>query len=191
MKRASTFLALMVYSLVLFAQDESPSCPLRRSYLVVIKAEQLMDSLQKQGADTLLFYHRYADNTSFGYGKIIWRSRGVTKQYTINYNHETNRISAISYLTLQPDNIFSYFFQQRLDTLSSNPRDEELESMSHDGRHLVWVRTKNQSHCFEIRRAIVYHYPAHPRSQFVSRLMRVSELREMENGRKRMGIKPN
>lgn len=187
MIRNFTFFLCFVKGLSLYAQGEGDSlCSIHPSHPVTFKARQLIDSLQRQNTDTILFYLRFADNTDYGYGKVLWQRNGATRQYNINYDYEKNIISSIRYQKVKSNSIFHFYFQNRLDTLSSNPRDEDLESMSHDGHHFVWVSAKQQIHCFEIRRAIVYCYPENLRSQLVRLLIKPAELEEMKKARKQL-----
>jgi hypothetical protein len=106
--------------------------------------------------------------------------KGATKQCLIDTDAEKTRLRPFIYSKPSQDSTFRSYLENRVDTVTANPKDEELESVSHDPNHFVWVKIKDALHSFVIPQLLAFCYPLHTRSQFVFLLMKPSHLRELK-----------
>lgn len=122
------------------------------SHPVDIKALHLRDSLQLTGIDTIIVYRHWLGTNGFnGYGKVIWVDKGQCFQYKIDFENSGGNygIKQVNLSKLNSDSLISFFFDNHIDTVTSNPTKQEVK-MSHDAQHFVQVNYKNTSYCYLI-----------------------------------------
>ncbi|MGG9961158.1 hypothetical protein [Ferruginibacter sp. SUN106] len=140
---------------------------------VDIKAKLISDSLKAKGIDTLLIYRDWLGTNGFnGYGKVLWLDKGVLKQYRINFINEAPYygIKSINFSIIKSDSIFSFYFRNNLQSVSTNPTKQDMW-MSHDSDHFIYLEANGKIYCFNISGLLVEYNPENLRSKFVRKLM--------------------
>lgn len=148
-------------------------CGGQHHHPVDVQAKLLADSLKATGIDTILiFRHWLGVNGYNGYGKVLWLDKGVLKQYRINFvNHLPEYgIKSIQYSTIGTDSIFSFYFTNNLQSITSNPEMQSEVWMSHDANFFIYLEAKGKINCFDIDGLLVGYNPEHLRSIFVRKL---------------------
>lgn len=112
-------------------------------------ASATIDSLKRQGIDTILFYGVGVPNTGrIAYGKVIWTNRGVASKLEIQAKYIDNAIhlTNLKYDTNANYEPIHFYLTYRLDTVTTNPK--ELFWMSHDYLHFVYSTIGGTEVCF-------------------------------------------
>jgi hypothetical protein len=122
------------------------TCRIFTEYKDEIKvwASATIDSLKKQGLDTILFYGVGTPNTGrIAYGKIIWTAKGIASKFEIQSHYIDNsfHLTNLKYTANANYEPIQFYCDYRLDTVTTNPR--ELSWMSHDYLHFVYLRIHN------------------------------------------------
>jgi hypothetical protein len=136
---------------------------------IKIWAASTIDSLKKQGIDTILFYGVGVPNSGrIAYGKIIWTNKGSVKQFEIKSKYINNafRLTNLKYDSVTNDESIQFYLDYRLDTVTTNPK--ELSWMSHDFLHFVYSSIHGTEVCF-----IAEHYLLWDKEHFRSRWIRI------------------
>ncbi|MBK6331211.1 MAG: hypothetical protein IPF62_12120 [Bacteroidetes bacterium] len=142
------------------------------SHPVDIKALHLKDSLLLTGIDTIIVYRHWLGTNGFnGYGKVIWLDKGQSFQYKIDFENGSGNygIKQVNLSKLISDSLISFFFNNHIDTVTSNPKKQEVQ-MSHDAEHFVQVNFKKKSYCYLISGLLVQFNSDNLRAKFVSLL---------------------
>ena len=158
----------------------------RYSYDLRFRIQSTTDSLISKGTDTILTFMLLPGNGYGGYGKVLWKEKGRTKQFYINTDPYKVRFRFVRHSSISKDSTFLFYVRHRIDTTTTNPTDEELESISHAGRYIVWVKLKDITSDFSISSPLVYYFPSHLRTQFVSLLMSSEDRKQVKQIRKRL-----
>jgi hypothetical protein len=117
MFRVILFLLCLLHAATLFGQASTDmSCLEDWSQPVLKRAKHLTDSLEKRGVDTNLIYQYWV--LGYSYGRVRWQKVGATWQYTIEYDREKEKISAVKRQRLKGDSTFSYYTKNHLNKCS-------------------------------------------------------------------------
>jgi hypothetical protein len=133
-------------------------------------AMSTIDSLKKQGIDTILFYGVGFPETGFvGYGKIIWVKKGNIKNLAIRYESlfKPAQLAAPVYDSIASYDPIRYYSDYRLDTVKTLPK--ELTWKSHDFVHYVYSTIQGVEVCFIAEEYLLQDY-VHFRSQWIRKL---------------------
>lgn len=129
---------------------------------------KLQKYLQSSGVDTIIIYRHWIYTNGFnGYGKALWKKDGKTFQLILNYNKETLQITRSDTLHVSKAAGLSFFFNQQIDTINSNPVKQDYR-MSHDGRHYISIRWGDNSYCYTISNLLVQFNPNSKRVQWIN-----------------------
>lgn len=130
---------------------------------------QLRDSLFSSNIDTVAIYSHWIYTNGFnGYGKVIWIQNGEVYLLRLSYKKETLSIQRDEIKQVDNDSVFTYFFENEIDTIKTNPDRQEF-SMSHDGRHFFQITWNEESYCFLISNLLVRYNPDNKRVQLINR----------------------
>ncbi|HKB43050.1 MAG TPA: hypothetical protein VKC90_01625 [Chitinophagaceae bacterium] len=116
---------------------------------IKIWASSTIDSLKRQGVDTILFYGVGVPNTGrVAYGKIIWASNGTVNKLEITSRYYDNafHLSIPKYNSNANFAAIQFYSDYRLDTVMTNPK--ETFWMSHDFLHFVYSTIHGDEVCF-------------------------------------------
>jgi hypothetical protein len=139
------------------------------SHPLDIKALDLRDSLRLTGIDTIIVYRHWLGTNGFnGYGKVIWLDKGQCFQYKIDFENSGGNygIKQVNLYKQNSDSLISFFFDNHIDTVTSNPTKGEIQ-MSHDAEHFVEMNYKNISYCYLIGGLLVQFNSDNLRAKFV------------------------
>jgi len=140
----------------------------------------LRDSLLrfKSYRDTAIIYsHWIYTNGWNGYGKVVWKKDGETFLVKFDYDKEKRNVVSGEVTKLPNDSIVSFFFENRLDTITTNPDrltvfttpdGRTFGSLRHDGRHFISICWAGNEHCFIINDFNVQHSIEHRRVQWIN-----------------------
>jgi len=152
--------------------NSQATCNIFTEYKSEIKvwASSTIDSLKKQGIDTIIFYGVGVPNTGrVAYGKIIWTNKAVVSKLEIQekYIGDDVRLTNLKNnfnASYEPIKFYSY---HRLDTVTTNPK--ELFWMSHDYLHFVYSTIHKTEICFIVEDYLLRD-SAHLRSRWIRAL---------------------
>ena len=116
---------------------------------IKIWAASTIDSLKKQGIDTILFYGVGVPETGrVAYGKVIWTNKGVVSKFEIQakYINKAFHLTNLKYDANANYEPIKFYSDYRLDTVTTNPK--ELFWMSHDYLHFVFSTIHGTEVCF-------------------------------------------
>ncbi len=168
---ARIFLFTLFYLLSDVAHSQT-KCWMSSEYKNEVKiwAASTIDSLKKEGIDTIIFYGvGMPENGRLSYGKIIWTNRGIAKTLEIKskYINKVIRLTDSKYDSIANFAPIQFYFDYRLDTVTTNPR--ELFWMSHAYLHLVYSEVNGTEVCFIIEDYLLSDFE-HLRSRWISSL---------------------
>ncbi|MBO6515011.1 MAG: hypothetical protein JJ975_00490 [Bacteroidia bacterium] len=127
-------------------------CDQPSKHPVDIIARKDIDSLKREGVDTILLYRHWLFTNGYnGYGKLIWKERGETRQYQYNFESQWNTygISSVVYRVSQENSGLRYFLENRLDTITSYPvYPIYFACYSHMPHHFVYFHIDQRQDCF-------------------------------------------
>ncbi len=158
---------LLILSIALFELTYSQTkCRIFTEYKNEIKiwAALKIDSLEKLGIDTILFYGVGTPQTGrVAYGKIIWAKNGIVNKFEIKSKYLDNPKydSNANYESIQ------FYSDYRLDTVMTDPK--ELFWMSHDFLHFVYSKIHGIEVCFIIEDYLLRDFE-HLRSRWIRKL---------------------
>lgn len=141
---------------------------------VDIKAKLIFDSLKVKGIDTLLIFRHWLGMNGFnGYGKVLWLDKGILKQFSINFINRAPYygIKSIDFTTIIPDSVLSFYFQNNLSAVKSNPIRKSEFLKSHDSNYFVYLEAGNEVYCFDIDGLIFQDNPDNLRIKFLKKLL--------------------
>jgi hypothetical protein len=144
-------LFLTVFSLLFELTYSQTKCRIFTQYKNEIKAwaASTIDSLEKKGIDTILFYGVGIPNTGrIAYGKIIWANSGIVNSYEVKskYFDSAFHLTEPKFSYSRNYEAIQFYFDHRLDTVSTNPK--ETFSLSHDYLHFVYSTINRSEVCF-------------------------------------------
>jgi hypothetical protein len=156
-----------------FSYGQIKICEADSYHPIDYKTVAFRDSLFRKSVDTVIIYsHWIYTNGWNGYGKVVWKKNGETFLVKFDYDNKMRR----ELTKLPDDSIVSFFFENRLDTITTNPDKltivttpdgRTFGSMRHDGRHFISIRWSGYEYCFIIDNFTVQHALAHKRSQWI------------------------
>ncbi|RZK01727.1 MAG: hypothetical protein EOO46_19445 [Flavobacterium sp.] len=158
----------------------------RYSFDLRYRIQRIADSLISKGVDTILTFKLVPGNGYGGYGKVLWKEKGITKQCYVETDQERIRFRFVRYSRLLRDSTFLFYVRHRVDTITTNPTDEELESISDVSNYVVWVKLNGVTSDFVLSGPLVYFFPSHVRTQFVSLLMSDKNRKRLNQFRKHL-----
>jgi hypothetical protein len=147
------FIFLIVILLQFTNSTAQTNCRIFNEYKNEIKiwAASTIDSLKRQGVDTILFYGVGVPNTGrVAYGKIIWASKGKVGKLEITSKYYDNafHLSIPAYYSNVNFEAIQFYSDYRLDTVMTNPK--ETFWMSHDFLHFVYSTINGIEVCFTV-----------------------------------------
>jgi hypothetical protein len=142
------------------------------SHPVEIRALHLRDSLLQADIDTIIVYRHWLGINGFnGYGKVIWLDKGQCFQHKIEFENSAGNygIKQVNLSRLKSDSLFTFFFDNHIDTIITNPTEQSIY-MSHDAQHFLELSYNAKSYCFLISGLLVQFNPDNLRAKFISLL---------------------
>jgi len=135
------------------------------------KIFELRDSLLSKSVDTIIIYSHWIVTGSFnGYGKVIWKKDGETFLVRFQFHNKDWFTERQQLTKLFNDSMFSFFFENELDTINTNPTYErhDILKMSHDGRHFINIHWSGNKYCFIISNFLIMSNPENKRVQWIN-----------------------
>lgn len=161
------FLPILLFINTCISLGQIKLCEEQNSYHPVdYKIFELRDSLLSESVDTIIVYSHWVVTNGFnGYGKVAWKKDGETYLVKFDYDKYDKRIKE-EQIKISNDTMFSFFFENKLDSIKTNP-EQELR-VSHDGRHFINIYWGGNEHCFTIRNVLVQFNSENKRVQWVN-----------------------
>jgi|SRR5690554_741831 len=132
------------------------------------KLFRIRDSLYTSNVDTVIIYSHWIYTNGFnGYGKVHWKQNGETYCLNLSYKKEKSLIEREEIKKLENDSIFTYFFENMIDIIKTNPENQEIR-MSHDGIHFFEITWNEKKHCFLMPNLIVQFNPENKRVHLIN-----------------------
>lgn len=139
-----TGINLSAYSQVKICGNEQSSHPIDYSLQI------LSDSLINSGIDSIIIYRHWINANGYnGYEKIMWKTNTSFYYIELDSNKSTQKITISESLKMEVDSVMNFFFQNRLYTISENPKNQFF-TISHDGRHFIKIIWPGNEYCFTI-----------------------------------------
>lgn len=144
-------------------------CEEKESYHPVDqKLFRIRDSLSTSKIDTIIIYSHWIHTNGFnGYGRVLWRQNGKTYCLRVSYKKATSPNERYEIMKLENDSIFTYFFENKIDTIKTNPDNQKMR-VSHDGRHFFQITWNKENYCFLIPDLLVQFNPDNKRVHLIN-----------------------
>jgi len=133
-------------------------------------AASTIDSLEKRGIDTILFYGIGGPETGrMVFGKIVWASNGVLTKVETSCKYYDNAFHLTMPKYSDADfGAIQFYSDYRLDTVHTNPG--EYIWMSHDFLHFVYSKIHGIETCFIAEDYLLRGDREHLRAKWIMKL---------------------
>ena len=135
-------------------------------------AEKIINDLDSLGIDTILtsFYHLDNGRGSNATKIIFWKKNGETFVNAVRLK-KIDKFKVFGQSKLPSDSIFQFFFDNRLDTVTSNPKSEL--SISHNFGYSVDFKYGSSKYNLYLRNEKRSYDPTHLKSMWIEMIDRV------------------